>query len=102
MNYGTPDMRIGGIVMGDRVLNYNGSFLIKDFTNKLESNTTFSYKEVGKIETVKNSIKGIFVAKEESVCSDHLLINISKVDPKTKERTSVSQGKKSIKFYQFF
>jgi hypothetical protein len=46
MNYSTPDMRVGGIIMGDRVLNYNGSFLIKDFTNKLESNTNFSYKVI--------------------------------------------------------
>jgi hypothetical protein len=46
MNYSTPDMRVGGIIMGDRVLNYNGSFLIKDFTNKLESNTIFSYKVI--------------------------------------------------------
>ena len=44
MNYTTPDLRVGGIVMGDRVLNYNGNFIIKDFTNKIESNTSFSYK----------------------------------------------------------
>ena len=44
MNYSTPDLRVGGIIMGDRVLNFSGNFIIKDFTNKLESNTFFSYK----------------------------------------------------------
>jgi hypothetical protein len=44
MNYTTPDLRVGGIIMGDRVLNYNGNFIIKDFTNKIESNTSFFHK----------------------------------------------------------
>lgn len=44
MNFTTPDMRIGGIIMGDRVLNHCGNLIIKDFTNKLESNTVFNYK----------------------------------------------------------
>jgi len=44
MNYNTPEMRIGGIVMGDRTLNYNGNFVIKDYKNKIESNTVFNYR----------------------------------------------------------
>ena len=46
MNYSTPEMRVGGIIMGDRVLNYCGNFIIKDFTHRLESNTTFSYRVI--------------------------------------------------------
>jgi hypothetical protein len=46
MNYNTPEMRIGGIVMGDRTLNYNGNFIIKDYKNKIESNTVFNYRVI--------------------------------------------------------
>jgi hypothetical protein len=46
MNYNTPEMRIGGIVMGDRTLNYNGNFVIKDYKNKIESNTVFNYRVI--------------------------------------------------------
>jgi len=46
MTYNTPEMRIGGIVMGDRTLNYNGNFIIKDYKYKIESNTEFNYKVI--------------------------------------------------------
>ncbi len=44
MSYNTPEMRIGGILMGDRTLNYNGNFVIKDYKNKIESITVFNYR----------------------------------------------------------
>lgn len=44
MSYTTPEMRVGGMVMGDRILNFNGNFIIKDYKNKIESNTTFAYR----------------------------------------------------------
>ncbi len=44
LSYNTPEMRIGGIVMGDRTLNYTGNFVIKDYKNKIESNTVFNYR----------------------------------------------------------
>lgn len=44
MSYNTPEMRIGGILVGDRTLNYNGNFVIKDYKNKIESTTVFNYR----------------------------------------------------------
>lgn len=44
ITYTTPETRINGLLMGDRILTYSGTLTIKDFTNKIESSTTFSYK----------------------------------------------------------
>jgi hypothetical protein len=44
ITFTTPETRINGLLMGDRSLNYSGSLIIKDFTNKIESVTTFPYK----------------------------------------------------------
>ena len=48
---------------------------------------------MGKIESVKNSITGLFKKGDDSNSpSDHLSITISQVNPSTKERTTVCQG----------
>lgn len=44
------------------------------------------------MESVKNSITGLFKNKDEAVSSDHLSITISQVNPKTKERKTVCEG----------
>jgi hypothetical protein len=44
ITFTTPETRINGLVMGDRTLNYSGTLTIKDFTNKVESITTFPFK----------------------------------------------------------
>jgi hypothetical protein len=45
------------------------------------------------MESVKNSITGIFKSKkDEDINSDHLIITVSQVDPKTKERKTVCEG----------
>lgn len=44
LSFNTPETRINGLLMGDRTLNYSGTLNIKDYTNKIESISTFSYK----------------------------------------------------------
>lgn len=44
MTYSNPETRINGLVMGDRTINYSGNLVIKDFQNKIESNTYFPFK----------------------------------------------------------
>ena len=45
------------------------------------------------MESVKNSITGIFKSKvDEATSSDHLIITVSQVDTKTKERKTVCEG----------
>jgi len=44
MTYTTPDMRINGLIMGDRTLNFSGTLTIKDYKNKIESVTHFPFK----------------------------------------------------------
>ena len=41
---------------------------------------------------MKNSITGLFKSKGDENPSDHLIITISQVDPKTKERKVISEG----------
>ncbi len=44
MTFTTPETRIGGLIMGDRTINYSGTQVIKDFTNKIESIVSFPFK----------------------------------------------------------
>ena len=44
MTFTTPETRIIGLLMGDRILNYSGTLIIKDFNNKIESLTSFPFK----------------------------------------------------------
>jgi hypothetical protein len=44
LSFNTPETRITGLLMGERVLNYSGTLIVKDYTNKIESITTFIYK----------------------------------------------------------
>jgi hypothetical protein len=44
LSFNTPDTRINGLLMGERTLNYSGTLVVKDYSNKIESVTTFAYK----------------------------------------------------------
>lgn len=91
MTYTCPDMRINGLIMGERTINYNGTLIVKDFTNKIEATVMFAHKDVGNIESIKNSITKIFSSKEE-VPSDNFIIHIMKLNPETKLKELVSDG----------
>jgi hypothetical protein len=44
ISFNTPETVVNGLLMGERVLNYSGTMVIKDYTNKIESVTSFPYK----------------------------------------------------------
>lgn len=44
LTFTTPETRVAGLVMGNRVLNYSGTLIIKDYQNKIESITAFPFK----------------------------------------------------------
>jgi hypothetical protein len=46
MTYTTPDMRISGLLMGDRIVNFSGTFVIKDYQNKIECVTSFPWRVI--------------------------------------------------------
>jgi len=57
---GNPEMRIDGLVMGERIVNYMRSFTITDEKNKLGADITFNYEEVGTMTKLASSFKGFF------------------------------------------
>lgn len=92
ITFTVPETRINGLLMGERSVNYNGNIIIKDFKNKIESVTTFAYKETGNIESLKNSISSLFGSKAEETPYDHMIIQISKLNTQTKVKDLVSEG----------
>jgi hypothetical protein len=46
MTYTLPEMRINGIVLGEKTLNFSGQFVIKDYQNKIESIVTFPWRVI--------------------------------------------------------
>lgn len=91
-SYSTPDMRINGLIMGDRTVNFAGTFIIKDHKNNIECVSTFPYREVGKLESVKNSISGLFSSKSEEEPLDHFTIQISKIYSDTNKKDILAEG----------
>jgi len=57
---GNPEMRIDGIVMGERIVNYMKSFTITDEKNKIGADIIFNYEEVGTMSKLASSFKGFF------------------------------------------
>ena len=57
---GNPEMRIDGLVMGERIVNYMRSFTLVDEKNKIGAEITFNYEEVGTISKLASSFKGFF------------------------------------------
>lgn len=55
-----PEMKIDGIVMGDRTLNHIKSFTITDKTNNITAEITFNYEEVGTISKITSGFMNLF------------------------------------------
>lgn len=72
--------------MGKMILNFNGTIKIKDLNNKIESITTFSYKDSS--FSFKEFFKFSFSKKEENL--DNFYIQISQ--NKNKQKEIVSEG----------
>lgn len=87
MTFTTPETRISGLLMGDRTLNYSGTLTIKDFQHKIESVTSFPYKE----GSIKSSIASFF-SKSADLPLDQFIIQISKLNKQTKTKDLVCEG----------
>ena len=79
-------------------MHFSGTFVIKDYQNKLESTSTFSYKvvlystqEVGNLNNVANKLSGLFKT-QETVPTDIFTTTITKLNKATKEKVLVSEG----------
>jgi len=57
---GNPEMRIDGLVMGERIVNYMKSFTITDEKHRLVAEIAFNYEEVGTMTKLASSFKGFF------------------------------------------
>lgn len=57
-----PEMRIDGLMMGDRTINYAKSFTVTDQTNDLVAETTFNYVETGTLSKIGSTFKSFFTS----------------------------------------
>jgi len=57
---GNPEMRIDGLLMGERVVNYMRNFSIVDQKNRLAAEITFNYQDVSTLSKLTSSFKGFF------------------------------------------
>jgi len=74
---GNPEMRIDGLVMGERVINYMKSFVITDEKAKVQAEVSFNYQDVGAMTKIASSFKGLFGgSKTEKPLFDSFNISI--------------------------
>jgi len=92
---GNPEMRIDGLVMGERTVNYMRSFTITDEKHRLAAEITFNYEEVGTVAKLASSFKGFFggSSKTEKPIFDSFKISIYNF---TKQKESNEIGKAEI------
>ncbi|KAM3147889.1 hypothetical protein pb186bvf_000217 [Paramecium bursaria] len=72
-----PNMIIEGVLVGDRILNFQGSYKIICPKDKLQAIITFSYKYVGKVSKLKNKLT--FWSQNEQILSDLVNVQINKL-----------------------
>jgi len=63
---GSPDMRIDGVFIGTRTINYIQSFSLVDHTHKITAEVTFNYDETGTISKVASGLKSFFTGGSNS------------------------------------
>jgi len=61
-----PEMRIDGLVMGDRTINYNKSFTLIDQKNNVSAEVNFNYVDVGTLSKMTSAFKSLFRAPTQS------------------------------------
>ena len=77
--------RINGVMLGDRVYNYYGDLVVKDYKNKIEAVATF------RDELAEGVIQKIF-AKKKTVQYDECTIEIRQLNPETKKKELKTTG----------
>jgi len=61
-----PEMRIDGLVMGDRTINYTKSFALIDQKNKVSAEINFNYVDVGTLSKMTSAFKSFFRSPAQS------------------------------------
>jgi hypothetical protein len=93
-----PEMRIEGLMMGDRTLNFMKSFTFTDQVNQITAEITFNYEETGAFSKISSSFKSFFggSAQTEKPLADsfNLLIYKSEKQGDTNEikKTEICKG----------
>ena len=77
--------RINGVVMGDRVYNYFGDLIIKDYKNKVECIYTLN-------DTENQGLLSKMIFGKHKIQYDEGKVQIKQVNPKTKEKELKSTG----------
>jgi hypothetical protein len=77
--------RITGAIMGDRVYNYSGDLIIKDYKNKVECIYTLSEKD-------NQGLLSKMIFGKHKIQYDEGKIEIKQVNPQTKEKELKSKG----------
>ena len=90
IEYTTPGMKIKGIILGQRTVNFEGSFTVKDLKNGLTSTITF-VEDKGVIAGLKGRIKSFWKA-EKKLPTDHFEIKIYKESETEKEELASGYG----------
>ena len=83
--FSTLKTRINGIIMGDRIYNYFGDLIIKDYKYKVECIMTLSD------EIQQGMLSKMFYGKENPQYDESIAI-IKQVNPKTKEKEVKAKG----------
>ena len=83
--FSTLKTRINGIIMGDRIYNYFGDLIIKDYKNKVECILTLTD------EVQQGMLSKMFYGKENPQY-DESIATIKQVNPKTKEKEVKAKG----------
>ena len=81
----TLKTRINGIIMGDRIYNYYGDLVIKDYRNKVECIMTLSD------EVQQGMLSKILYGKDNPQYDESIAV-IKQVNPKTKEKEIKAKG----------
>ena len=90
IEYTAPDMKIKGIILGQRTVNFEGSFTVKDLKNDLTSTISF-VQDKGVIAGLKGRIKS-FWKTEKKLPTDHFDIKICKGSGADKEELASGLG----------
>ena len=83
--FSTLKTRINGIIMGDRIYNYYGDLIIKDYRNKVECIMTLRDEEQ------QGMLSKIFYGKENPQYDESIVV-IKQVNPKTREKEVKAKG----------
>ena len=83
--FSTLKTRISGIIMGDRIYNYYGDLIIKDYKNKVECITTLND------EVQEGMLSKIWYGKTNPHY-DESIVTIKQVNPQTKQKEIKAKG----------